>query len=204
MASLAPDALAVRDRYVTAFPLWDMPPGPAAEERARTWTLGLCNQLAHDLPGQNYGAKRADANRPISKDAVAQKQPNGALFSWDMLSGAGDGSPELVQNPDSEDITGQVFVQVEGVDIIAGEGHPAPTPPPSAEVPPYNESYSVQFGNGCNDVYKEVPKTPIDPGMISVHSQRAAWDYYSGAMSWDDSYKKHINEFRAEYGLKPV
>jgi hypothetical protein len=197
------DALAVRDRYVAKFPLWSMPAGPAAEERARTWTLGLCNQLAHDLPGQNYGSKRADQNRPISKDAVAQKQPNGALFSWDMLSESGSGSPKLVPNPEHEDITGQVFVQVEGIDVISGEHGSTPTPPP-ATVPPYNEDYSIQFGNGCNAAYKEAKKSGYDSGMVAVHASRAAWDYYSGKLTWEESYKLHLNDFRAEYGLKPL
>ena len=40
--------------------------------------------------------------------------------------------------------------------------------------------------------------------MISVQSQRAAWDYYVGEMTWPESYKKHINELRAVYGLPPI
>jgi len=103
-------------------------------------------------------------------------------------------------------ITGQVFEHVAAEDVIAagelGGGEGEAQPP--AAVPPYNESYAVQFGNGCNDVYRQTPQSPVDPGMVSVHSQRAAWDYYSGAMSWDESYKKHINEFRAVYGLPPL
>lgn len=84
------------------------------------------------------------------------------------------------------------------------EGSETPPPPQAAKVPPYNESYAVQFGQGCNAVYLEANTATFDPGMISVHSSRAAWDYYSGTMPWDQSYKKHINEFRAEYGLPPV
>ena len=68
---------------------------------------------------------------------------------------------------------------------------------------PYNEAYSVQFGEACNDVYSESGK-PFDAGMIPVHSQRAAWDYYVGGMPWEQSYTKHLNAFRAEYGLPPV
>jgi hypothetical protein len=192
--------LATRDRYVETFPLWTMPEGPAAEDRARRWTLGLVAQVVWEH-GTTYGSKRADPNRPISKDGLAQ-QSGATLFVWDMLSGAGTGSPSLNENPDAQDITGQLFEHVDGRDVIGGAPDPAPTPPP-ASVPPYDESYSVQFGLGCNDVYTESGK-PFDPGMISVHSQRAAWDYYSGAMSWDQSYTKHINEFRQEYGLPPV
>jgi hypothetical protein len=187
--------------------MWTMEGGLAAENKARTWTMGLAKQIAYEHQGQGFGCKRAAKDRPISKDGIAQ-QVGATLLSWDMMSGAGGGSPTINSNPDSEDITGQEFEYVEPFDVIA-----AGTVPPetgggdggggSASVPPYDENYSIQFGKGCNEVYNE-SKAPMDPGMISVHSQRAAWDYYSGSMSWDESYKKHINEFRAVYGLPPV
>lgn len=68
---------------------------------------------------------------------------------------------------------------------------------------PYDENKSVEFGTECNKVYEECGK-PKDPGMVSVHSSRAAWDYYVGGMTWPDSLKKHVNEFRAVYGLPAV
>lgn len=89
-----------------------------------------------------------------------------------------------------------------GVGTTPGEPPPV-TPPPATAVIPYNEAYAVQFGEGCNDVYLESGAT-FDPGMISVHSQRAAYDYYVGGMRWDASYKKHLNAFRHEYGLPPL
>ena len=205
MPKLPDTVRATRDRYVAVFPMWVMPAGEQAEAKARAWTIGLAKQVAFEHPNQGYGCKRAEPDRPISKDSLAQ-QTGATLLNWDILSGAGSGAPSVNANPDSEDITGQVFEHVTAQDVIAagelggGEGEP----PPPAAVPPYNESYAVQFGNGCNDVYRQTPQSTVDPGMVSVHSQRAAWDYYSGAMSWDDSYKKHINEFRAVYGLPPV
>ncbi len=194
--------LATRDRYVAAFPIWNVPESQA-DDTARTWTLGLIAQIVWEHPNQGYGSKRADPGRPISKDSVAQ-HVGGVLWNWDMLTGTGTGHPTLVPNPDGADITGQIFEHVDGRDVI---GHaPAPTPPqptPPASVPPYNEGYAVDFGVGCNNVYKE-SGAAFDPGMISVHSQRAAWDYYSGSLPWPDSYKKHLNDFRREYGLPPV
>lgn len=71
------------------------------------------------------------------------------------------------------------------------------------EMIPYDESKSIEFGNACNDVYRE-SGIAQDPGMISVHSSRCAWDYYVGKMDWDECFKKHINEFRAEYSLPPI
>ena len=84
-----------------------------------------------------------------------------------MLSDAGSGEPTLNKNPDSQDVTGKVFEYVEPQDVIAA-GPIVPGqeggPPPPAPVPPYNESYAVQFGNGCNDVDRETPQSTADPG----------------------------------------
>lgn len=79
---------------------------------------------------------------------------------------------------------------------------PTPQPPPSSVIP-YNEGHAIEFGLACNDVYRE-SGAPTDPGMVSVHSQRAAWDYYVGKMSWPASKQKHLNEFRAVYHLPPA
>jgi hypothetical protein len=80
-------------------------------------------------------------------------------------------------------------------------GGVAPGPPSGAI--PYNEAYSVEFGHACNAVYQE-SGAAMDPGMISVQSQRCAYDYYVGGMSWDASCAKHTNELRAVYGLPPL
>lgn len=198
--------LNTRDRYVAAFPLWVVPAGPAAEDKARQWTLGLVAQIVFEFPGHGYGSKRASPDRPISKDGLAM-QIGAQLVVWDMLSGAGTGAPSLTNNPEAEDITGQLFEMVVGRDVIhGGVPEPGPTPPqPPTNGPqiPYDENKSIQFGLGCNDVYKQ-SGAAFDPGMIGVHSARAAWDFYVGGLTWDASYKKHINEFRAVYGLPPV
>jgi hypothetical protein len=68
---------------------------------------------------------------------------------------------------------------------------------------PYDEGKSIEFGLACNDVYTE-SGAPFDPGMVAVHSSRAAWDYYVGGLAWEDSKKKHLNNFRAVYGLPPI
>lgn len=221
---LPPAVLATRDRYVAMFPLWDTPGDPTAEDRARQWTLGLISQIVYEHPGQGYGSKRADPGRPLSKDAIAQQTEtatSGAaratgkgkqapatrtylqLLGWDLLTGAGSGSPQLVPDPDSMDITGQVFEPVAGADVIGGAAIPVAPESGGSDAIPYNETYSIEFGHGCNEVYAECGAA-IDAGMISVHSQRAAWDYYCGGLSWEDSYYKHINEFRAVYGLPPA
>jgi hypothetical protein len=40
--------------------------------------------------------------------------------------------------------------------------------------------------------------------MISVMSSRAAWDHYVDGLDWQESFTKHVNEYRAQYGLPPV
>lgn len=74
---------------------------------------------------------------------------------------------------------------------------------------PYDESKSIDFGLGINQAnadYHALHGTdiPYDPGMISVHSERAAWDYYVGGLSWDASKVKHLNEYRDVYNLPHV
>lgn len=80
---------------------------------------------------------------------------------------------------------------------------PEPPQPPSSDVIPYDEAKSIQFGTACNQTYAECG-APKDAGMISVHSQRCAWDYYVGGMKWDECLLKHTNEFRAVYGMPPL
>jgi len=193
--------LATRDRYVETFPLWTMPEGPAAEDQARQWTLGLVSQIVFEH-GTTYGSKRADPNRPISKDGLAQQQ-GATLLVWDMLSAAGTGSPSLNQNPDSQDITGQIYEHVEGRDIIGGAPDIDEPDPPSSGCPPYDDNQAVAFGSACNEVYNQT-SSPIDPGMIAVQSMRCQWDYCCGGLTWDESYTKHINELRAIYSLPPI
>ncbi len=194
--------LATRDRYVAAFPMWSVPESQA-DDTARKWTLGLIAQVNWEHPNQGYGSKRADAGRPLSKDSLAQKV-GAQILNWDMLSGTGTGHPTLVQNPDSEDISDQVWEFVQGRDVIgAAPIPPTPQPPQPGTCPPYQDSQAVQFGLACNDVYKE-SGAAIDPGMIAVHSMRCQWDTCCGGLTFEQSYKKHMNEFRHEYGLPPI
>lgn len=75
---------------------------------------------------------------------------------------------------------------------------------------PYDEAKAVAFGLGCNDAMTAWELAhpgkmfPRDPGMIAVHAQRAAFDYYTGLLPWDASLATHLNDYRAEYGLPPL
>ena len=76
------------------------------------------------------------------------------------------------------------------------------------DVLPYEDPKSVEFGHGINKVHQELERqgrpVPQDPGMISVKSQRCAWDYYSGNLPWEEAKNKHLNDYAAEYGLPPI
>lgn len=201
--------LETRDRFALAFPLWRVPEGTEAEVKARAWTYALAEQICYEH-GPSYGTKRADPGRPLSKDAIAWVpgilpwMPGEKLWGFDMLSGAGTGSPTLVKSPEGADISDQIFVAVRPFNHLDGSSLPSPTPkPPQPSVIPYDEQKSIQFGMACNQIYNDAG-IPIDPGMVSVHSSRAAWDYYVGGLTWADSFKKHVNEFRAVYRLPPV
>lgn len=127
---LLPDAVKqVRARFIEAFPVPQGTPGEEFEERARQWTIKFAQQVAFDVPNQGWGMKRADPNRPISKDTIA-KVDAGRLLIWDLLTGTGTGMPRPVDDPDSQDITGQLFVEVVATNHLKGIVPPQGTVPP--------------------------------------------------------------------------
>ncbi|MGE3510188.1 MAG: hypothetical protein AB7N65_15050 [Vicinamibacterales bacterium] len=128
----------IRRRYVEAFGLPSGNPNdPLWEDTLRAWTQRFIQQVVHERPSENWGWKSAGGGRPPSKDSLA-RQIDGRLWSWDLLIGAGTGTPTLAEDPDGHDITGQVFIQVVGVNVF-GVSHPVPAPPPApapAPTPP--------------------------------------------------------------------
>jgi hypothetical protein len=93
------------------------------DNQRRALTKIIAEQICFDL-GPTWGTKRADSGRPPSKDAIAQKQPDGKLFSWDWQNGA---TREPIDDPDHVDITGQVFIEVAPVAHLDGQTGPPPT-----------------------------------------------------------------------------
>ena len=119
---------AVRDAFVAKVPVPSGGPNPADEafeNRCRTWTKNLAQQIVFSTDDRSWGCKNAGGGRPQSKDVIAH-QVGGTLFAFDLLLGVGTGSPSLVPNPSAMDITGQVFMPVDPVDHIGGS--PASTP----------------------------------------------------------------------------
>lgn len=174
-----------------------MPPGPEADETARQWTIGFVRQVKFSYPDANFGCKKADDSRPISKDSIAQIHFGGIISGWDLLSGAGTGKPTLALDPDSQDITGQVFVPVTPLDTIGG-GNEEPSPKPDAE----RQYPGDQFGTIIGDVlfldYFTAGQPP-NPSM-GVWFLRVVYDYLAD-MPLTESIDKHRKEWRQILGL---
>ena len=163
----------------------------------------MLNRVAWEHRAESYGllskptgnnCKQPGTGKLVATDILTTFSPNG---HYDCLIDANNRAIPTWHNEGTY-AAARFIAPVDPADVIE-----PPEPEPCPEIP-YNEAHSVEFGKGCNEVYQEVGYDKIDPGMISVQSQRAAWDYYVGGMSWPDSYKKHINELRAVYGLPPI
>ena len=134
----------------------------------------------------------------IARDILCIINPN---IHYDCLVDAEGQAKPIWQNKGSY-LTQRFVSPVDPSAVVPPDNGGTNPDNPCPEIP-YNEAYSVEFGLACNEVYKETTE-PIDPGMISVQSQRAAWDYYVGDLTWPQSRDKHINELRAVYGLPPI
>jgi hypothetical protein len=125
------EVLTLRDQLLTASPLpYSAQPSEAKDESFREWCIDLAEQVTFSYPGHGFGVKRAGEGRPISKDTIAQ-QVGTVLWAWDLFTGVGTASTGVVPNPDSMDITGQIFVPVEPVDHLGGSTPPEPPDPPA-------------------------------------------------------------------------
>ena len=142
--TLDPNILAIRDRYVAAFPVpqargaddFDPATGGASasfEERARVWTRGLAEQIVFETGDATIGVKNAGGGRPQSKDSIAINGPR--LINFDMLSGVGTGHPTVIASPQGADITGQVFMPVSPVNHLGDAPALPPSTPPASQPP---------------------------------------------------------------------
>ncbi len=93
------------------------------DDQRRAFTLHLAQQLAFSV-SREWGTKRADPGRPPSKDAVA-RVIGGRLCSWDVINGT---TREMVLDAQGEDITGQIYIAVDPVDVLGGPVIPIDPP----------------------------------------------------------------------------
>ena len=158
----------------------------------------LLLRMIWHLNQEGTAGRQKNPSGIISKDKLTVLLTDEHGFhAYDVLSTRISGSMDV----HFDEVMPAQYVQERG---IADEDHQPPAPePPSRPVISYDETKSIEFGLACNNVYKESGAT-FDPGMISVHSMRCAWDYYVGGVTWEQAKHKHVNEFRAEYGLPPL
>ena len=116
------------------------------DDQRRQLARMIAEQARYEL-GPSWGHKRADPGRPPSKDAIAQQQPDGKLFAWDLFNGA---TREPNADPESIDITGQTFIVVPPVNHLGLEApvdpEPGPTPEPEPHVCPDAQMFAAALG----------------------------------------------------------
>jgi hypothetical protein len=100
------------------------------DDQRRAFTMKVAEQVRRDF-GPAWGTKRADPSRPLSKDAIARKTVDDQIVSWDLINGT---TREVHPSPImGEDISDQVFVEVDPVDHLGT----VPDEPPSQPQPDY-------------------------------------------------------------------
>lgn len=139
----------IRRRFLEKFPVPQIHEGMANEsgehfeQRVREWTTMFAEQVRYLLPDGGWGCKNAGGGRPRSKDVLAHiNREDGKLIGWDLFIGTGTGRPQLAEDPDSMDLTGQVFEPVNPVNHLATTDVtiPEPTiPAPPVGNPPTRE-----------------------------------------------------------------
>lgn len=108
-----------------------------SKEEGQAWVAKLASTFKARWPSENWGTKRASNSRPLSNESIARRA-NGRLWGYDLIIGAGAPGQTLASHAHAEDITDQVFVEVESRDWLAGSGGtptPTPTPQPSFTFP---------------------------------------------------------------------
>lgn len=138
----------IRRRFLEKFPVPQGEPGEHFEQQVRDWTTMFAEQVRFTLPDGGWGCKNAGGGRPRSKDVLAHiGREDGKLIGWDLFIGTGTGKPRLAEDPDSMDLTGQVFEPVTGInhldtpDVVV----PAPdVPAPPVGNPPTSDDQFVR------------------------------------------------------------
>jgi hypothetical protein len=100
------------------------------DDDRRQVTRAMAEQARHDL-GPHYGTKSGDKTRPPSKDAIAFREDDTHLYSWDWQNGT-TREPMIVVGQEAGNISDQYFIEVPPVDHLGGE---TPTEPPPAPAP---------------------------------------------------------------------
>lgn len=76
---------------------------------------------------------------------------------------------------------------------------PKKEPKVSKPLPQYDESLSLEWGLIADKCYADAKRTP--DGGQAIFAMRAAYDFYTGNLTWDESKFKHERELRQALGL---
>lgn len=128
--TMDPNALALWHQWFAKF----NNPGNT-DESAREYSIRFAQQLRFSL-GPNWGTKRADSGRPISKDTVTFRNGD-TLTSYDLMLGVGTGNPKFNDNPPAINTTGQTFVEVQPINhlaVVVPNPEPQPDPNPGTGI----------------------------------------------------------------------
>jgi hypothetical protein len=101
-----------------------------SKEEGQAWVAKLAGTMKARWPSEGWGTKRASPGRPLSNESVA-RPANGRLWGYDLIIGAGADGQRLEPRAHPEDISEQVFVEVESRDWLAGGQQPGPNPTPN-------------------------------------------------------------------------
>lgn len=97
------------------------------DDQRRQLQKMIVEQVVFEFPNGEFGWKSASPDRPPSKDAIAQKQPDGRIFAWDLFNGT---TREPIPGGLWHDITTQHFIPLEGVNHLrVGDAPDAPALP---------------------------------------------------------------------------
>jgi hypothetical protein len=100
------------------------------DENRRAWNIKVAQQVRW-LFGPKWGTKRADATRPISKDALAYMDVDN-LWAFDTVNGM---TRKVNDSVEGIDISNQIFVVVSPIDHLGLGSAPVEPPEQPAEPP---------------------------------------------------------------------
>lgn len=106
------------------------------DDQRRDLNRMMAEQCGFEL-GPNWGTKRADHTRPMSKDVICTHEP---FVGWDVQVVDADGVRAIAQMPESLDLSGQVFVPVDPINHLSV---PTPADPPLPPEPAITEGLRV-------------------------------------------------------------
>lgn len=125
------------EAYADRFGLPDVIPGDieGSKELARPWVRKLAETFKARFPSEGWGWKRASNGRPLSSESIARRA-NGRLWGYDLLLGGGAPGQTLAPRADAEDISDQVFVEVNTFDhLLTVVDPPDPEEPDEPNTP---------------------------------------------------------------------